>query len=284
MKSTIVAILVTLAIATAADDLDSLRFVNAIEGKTLSIYTNEYDNPITLGFMESTSYLTIQGGVIQITNVLDQNGNALTNGNPIMITFGPHYTSVCINNNGFLMVLYNETAPASMDAAQDSSKAWIRMMDLGSAVEYNTLAYQAGAVFQYVGYLQTTAYVSIPVTTTAMRMYDPQTQTYNTPSLAFQTSFQSNTAYTVMFFTPTSGQTVVITTDRMVAGATQPSSTTGSNTGSLSTGDQTGSQTSSQTGQTQTGGVINNNETNGASSISTLGMVAFVASFLALLF
>jgi len=117
----------------------------------------------------------------------------------------------------------------------DSSKAFVRLMDLSSSITYVTLASQSGTVASYVGYLQTTAYYPVAATTTSMRMWDTQSGSYNSPSVTFDTAFTGLTAYTVVFFTTKAGvQSAKVVMDRSVT-QSSTSGTTGSATLGLTT-------------------------------------------------
>jgi len=296
-----------------AQPSNSVRFVNAIEGTTLTIFTNKLDS-ITLPYMSATAYFPIADGTIQITNVLDQNATSLNNGSPLLTSFGPFYTLVAIINEAetdptkrFALVLFNETAPTSMDTSNDSTKVWVRLMDFSQSVQYITLAYQAGAIAQYVGFLQTTTYTPIAASTTQLRFYNSATQTYNTPSLLINTTFISLNAYTIMFFTSSNGtQSANVIKDRAV-GTNGSTSTSGSatTTGSQSTsGSSTsGSSTSgSQSTQSMTTGVStpstsgtkmttsapsmttnsplqtgSNNQENGSDKLAAFGLISLIA-------
>jgi len=278
---------------------NSVRFVNAIEGSTITIYSNKL-NDINLAYQATTAYFPIADGTIQITNILDQDGNSLTNGVPLLTSFGPYHTLVAVINEAetdptkkFLLVLFNETKPTAMDSANtDSSKAWLRMMDFSQSVKYITLASQAGAIAQYIGFLQTTPYTALAASTSQLRFYNSETQTYNTPSLLVDTSFSGANAYTIMFFTSSTGvQSAVVVNDRAVGSGVVDQSTTTS--GSMTTAPVAGSTTTGSPSLTTqsspmmtTGSVpmmttrspigVNNNE-NGSEKLAAFGLVSLIA-------
>jgi len=266
---------------------NSLRFVNAMEGTTITIYSNKLSD-ITLAYQGATAYYPIDDGTIQITNILDQNGNSLTNGVPLLTSFGPYNTLVAVINDAetdptkkFLMVLFNETKPASMDSANtDTSKAWLRLMDFSQSIKYITLASQAGAIAQYIGFLQATPFTSLAASTNQLRFYNSETETYNTPSLLVDTTFSGANAYTVMFYTSSSGvQSAVVVNDRAVGSGNQQQSTVAASTttGSASTTGQTTESSPMMTTNSPIQQTGVNNQENGSEKLAAFGLVTLIA-------
>jgi len=290
------AIMVSLVIAQPSTS-NSVRFVNAIEGSTLTIYTNKL-NDITLAYQQSTIYYPVADGTIQITNILDQNGNSWNGGNPLLTSFGPYNTLVAVMYEAetdptkkFLLVLFNETKPANMDSGSDNTKAWVRLMDFSQSIKYITLASPAGAIAQYIGFLQTTTYSALSASTNQVRFYNSETQTYNTPSLLVDTSFSGQNAYTIMFFTSSTGvQSTVITNDRTVGSGVSQSTSTASatTTGATDATTQAVPQTTTTTGSpsmttqatmmtTKSPIGVNNPEGNGSGKLAAFGLVSLIA-------
>jgi len=216
----------------------NVRFVNAIEGSTIDIYTNEL-NTVHLTYEQVTDYVSVPAGSIHVTNVLDQNSNSLNNAVPILIQFDYYATVVAVIADGnFVLVLLNETVSTGMSDA-DPSKAYVRMIDLGNATRYTTIASASGSLSTYVGFLEATPFVAIDKSTSDLVVFDSQAGTYNDPILTIPTSFNGGSAYTVFFFTPTSGANAVVQLDRTLPTTSPVTSTPSSSTGTESNSAET---------------------------------------------
>jgi len=287
----------TLSLATP-----SIRFINAIEGVTLRIFSDKLAD-ISLGFTDSTQYYGVTSGSITINNILNQNGISLNNGNPLQTQFGDYNTLVAVLNKAesdpnkqFTFVLFNETTPSNMDTADsDATKSWVRLMDFAQTGRFVTLAYTAGAIASNIGFLVNTPFSAVPATTTQMKLYDSVSGSYNNPDLTLTTDFTAKNAYTIMLFATDAGvKSAKIVTDRQVGGAgvqtsttTSGSSTTGADTTTTAGTSTTGASTStsgasSSTSSTSstpatTRGVINQEDTGAAGKLAAFGLVTLVA-------
>jgi len=288
--NTIIAFTLFIALVSAQD---SIRFVNNVENTTIRIYSNKLDT-ITLPFMGVSQFFNVSDGVLSITNVLDQNSSSLTGGTPLLTEFGAHYTLVATINKAetdptkrFVLALFNESAPAGFDQSTDSTKAWIRFLVLTQDIQYLTLASPAGAIVSYAGFLTYTPYTSIAASTTNMRVYKSDTQTYNTPLIVFNTTFVGLEAYTIMFFTENNGTLsfVSVIDDRHVGAESSTTTAAGTTTGAqgTSTGAQgtttaqgTGAQgtsTGSQATGAMTSGVVSPVTTKAPVEVTTQGVI-----------
>jgi len=167
--------------------------------------------------MEADGYQTVSGGSISVTNVVDStSGDSYTNGQTLLISFDFNATVAVVSFNGsVVLALFNETIPADID----SSEAYIRLIDLASTSNFVTLASTAGSIASYVGSYVCTPYVAMNPSVTALRVFDSVTGTYNTPSVTLSASFVGGDAYTVFYFTPTSGPAATVIYDRSLTGS-----------------------------------------------------------------
>jgi hypothetical protein len=263
-----------------------VRFVNQIEGSNLTVYSNSLD-VIKLEFMNSTSYIAVPSGSISVTNVVNQNGTSLTNGMSILLNFDTYATIALVWTGGqftLVRLLENTSAPLMTD----TSKAYVRVIDLGEGVQYISVATVAGAMSSYQGFLVATNYESVdPSITSEFRIFNSQTGTYNTPMITIPANLTAGNAYTVFFFTSSTGANyATLVYDRDISG---PSSTGATNTNvpmttgmdspvSMTTGmDSPVSMTTGMDSPVSmtTGQIIgsNNNEQNSASQLCSFGIV-----------
>jgi len=291
MKTTFVlALTLSIVAISYAQNVPGVRFVNAMENTTLDIYTNTFKT-ITLNFTDVSGYQAVPAGSIQVTNIVNhETGESYTGANPQLIGFLFNAT-VCIYqiNGTVVLVRFNETAPSTIE----DSESWVRLIDLATASDEITLAYTDGAVAAYVGPMVNTMYYNIDPTTTSMRIYLSATGSYNSPMITLNTDFNASCAYTVFYFTPSTGPIATFNYDRSFLGwsngvssstssSTGVQSTSSSSSSSSTTGVVPSSSTSSSTLQsttTSTSGVVVVQESSAASTI--VGLTAVIGLALA---
>jgi len=214
-------------IAVAICQMPAVRFVNGIEGKTIDIYSGQLDT-VHLDYEGVSGYQQLSGGQISVTNVVDStSGNSFTNGEPLLISFQFNATVAVIpSGNGVVLALFNETLPMPID----TSKAYVRLMSLSSESKFITLASVSGSIASYAGSMVCTQFVAVDPSVSSLRIYDSQSGTYNSPMITLPTTLSAANAYTVFYFTPSSGPAAEIVHDRVLNGdysgaPVQPSST-----------------------------------------------------------
>jgi len=238
------------------------RFVNALEGANVDIHSTEFDT-IHLNYAEASSYQASTTGQVHVTNVVDStSGNSYTNGESLLIQFTFDATIAIIEDNGqVVLALFNETFPGSID----TSKAYIRVLDLASSSEFVNFATIAGTFAAYVGPMVATQFYAVDPSTTDLRVFDSATGSYNAPMVDSTISVTAGNAYTYFYFTPASGASGTFAFDHTVSGAVIPPAT--------STSSSTSAKATSTSGvQTSTSGV-QATSTSGVQSTSTSGIV-----------
>jgi len=232
MFTKIITFLAFLALV-ACDGIPSVRFVNALEGKTIDIYSGQLDT-IHLAYEQVSGYQTLYGGEISVTNVVDStSGNSYTNGEPLLISFDFNATvAIVASGSGVILALFNETFSGPID----TSKAYVRLIDLApvSSKGFITLSETSGNVAAYVGPMVCTLYQPMDGSISSFRIYNSESGTYNNPDIVLPATLDAGTAYTVFYFTPSSGQAAEIVADRQLNGdlsAPPTTPVTGSATG-----------------------------------------------------
>jgi len=219
------AVLLSLIALACSSGTPAVRFVNALEGSTIDIYSSELDT-VHLNYMQVDGYQSVSGGSISVTNVVDSStGNSYTNGQSLLISFDFNATvAVVFFNGGVVLALFNETFPES---SLDTANSYVRLIDLSNSTSFITLASTSGSIASYVGSYVCTTYQSVDPSTTSFRIFDSQTQTYNTPSVTMTATIAAGDAYTVFYFTPSSGPAAVVALDRSLTGSASPDSSSG---------------------------------------------------------
>jgi hypothetical protein len=193
-----------------------VRFVNQIEGSTLTVYSDKLTT-INLAYEAATPYYDVATGSVSITNVLDASGNSLTDGNPILLSFDSFATVALVYTGGkFTLVMLNESLSVPMN---DNTQAYVRMIDLAEAVQYVSLASVAGSITSYTGFLVATPFKPVDPTSNQLRIFESTSGTYNAPLVTIPVSLTAGSAYTVFFFTPQSGATATLVFDHDITGS-----------------------------------------------------------------
>jgi hypothetical protein len=256
-----------------------VRFVNQIEGSTLSIYSDKLPT-LKLSFTDATQYYSIPTGSLSITNVLEKSGDSLINGNSILLSFSAYGTVALVNSTTgvFTLVMLNESSATPMT---DTTKAYIRMIDLGQAVEYVSFAYVAGSISSYTGYLVATSFEAVdPSVATEFRIFESTQGSYNAPLITAPLTLSAGNAYTLFFYTSSGSYTAKLAYDHSISGSVTPVSSTSSSTGSPTpVPSSTSSSGNTQTPLT-TSQIINNQgtetETNASNKVS-IGIFSVIA-------
>jgi len=268
-KNLIIALIACLAFAVASP---SVRFVNGLEGANIDIHTTELDT-ISLNYMSSSAYVA-STGQIHVTNVVDSTtGNSYTNGESLLITFDFAATIAVVYDNGqAILALFNETLPTTVD----TTKAWIRVIDLATSSEFVNFATVSGTFAAYVGPFVATQFQSVAASTNDLRVFDSATGSYNSPMVDIPVSMTAGNAYTVFYFTPASGASANFNFDHTFSGSTQPSSTSSSSSTSTSGAVEPSSTSTSgavEPSSTSTTGSIQVHE----SSAAQIGMITILS-------
>jgi len=253
-----------------------IRFVNQMEGTTLTIYSDKLEI-IKLDFTSATQYYYVPSGSVSVTNVLNTAGASLTNGNPILLSFDGFATVALVTTGGqFTMVMLNESFSSSMD---DSTKAYVRMIDLGEAVQYVSLAYVAGSINAYTGFLVATPFKPVdPASATEFRIFETTKGTYNAPLVTLSTSLTAGKAYTVFFFTPSGSTSATLALDHDISGSIAnptPASTSTSSAGTSTSADASSTSTSSTSSP-----IVSNHENSGVKSTAAIALASLCAMIL----
>jgi len=264
-----------------------VRFVNQIEGRNLTVYTDALP-VMQLSFMNSTAYVSVPSGSLSITNVVDQNGTSLTNGVTILLTFDTYATAALVWTGGqftLVRLLENSSAPLMTD----SSKAYVRVIDLGEDVQYISVATVAGTIASYEGFLVATNYQPVdPSITSEFRIFNSVTGTYNTPILTLPAALIAGEAYTVFFFTPVAGPSAYIVYDHnaTISSSSSPMMTTGMAAPQMTTGMIASPMTTGQSTPMTTGQIVgsNNNQAPNSSASQLLCSFGMFITMIALLF
>jgi len=271
-----------------------VRFVNQIEGRNLTVYSDALP-VMQLPFMNSTAYVSVPSGSLSITNVVDQNGTSLTNGVSLLLTFDTYATAALVWTQGqftLVRLLENTSAPVMTDA----TKAYVRVINLGEGVQYISVATVAGTISSYQGFLVATNYQQVdPSITSEFRIFNSVSGTYNTPIITIPATLTAGKAYTVFFFTPSNGidsayyvydHDAIISSGSPMTTGSVAQMTTGVAAPQMTTGNTPSPITSGQAQNTPmtTGQVVgsNNNQTpnSSASQLCSLGMLVTMIAVL----
>jgi hypothetical protein len=275
-------IIFSLILSLAAATSPSVRFVNQVEGSTLTVYSNAIST-FSLDYMASTNYYPIEGGQLMVTNILDQNGNSLNDGNSLLLSFGSFATIALVKiGNTFTPVQLNETVDPNMPM-NDVSKAYVRMIDLGQGVQYVSFAAVSGSLSAYTGFLVATPFKEVSPSINEFRIFDSQSGTYNTPILKTSVTLQAGKVYTYFFFTPTNTVSGYLAYDHDVDGSinipTQPSTTQAQPT-QATTGTVSNTPSTPVTSGVIVGTPVNNHEHSGASKMIIGSIFALIVLLL----
>jgi hypothetical protein len=200
-----------------------VRFVNTIEGVTVTIKSNRLAD-ISLNYQSVTNYNAIPEGSISVSSISDSNGNQLTSVS-ILINFNFFATVAVVKYEGrTVLVLFNETMPAAND--NNGNRAWIRMMNFNSAINYISIDSNSAALFSYVGYLEVTPFVAINAASTSSLIGSQSGNGAVSFPVDIGSGFIANNAYTIMVFSPASGNIGKVVYDHAVASSSSSSAST----------------------------------------------------------
>jgi hypothetical protein len=215
IKSTIVTIIVLLFAAVAsAQNVPNIRFVNALEGKTLSIQTDHLPQINDLAFTESTNYTAVVGGSLSVM-VVDNSTGALFNSSQLVL-FSNYCTVAIVSLNGtFALVPFNETVASSMinnfvapNSTAAPTRYWVRVINTASAqITLFPQSQTNTALFSYVGFLQATPYVEVNETLINQFII---TKPGTTTAITVVANAANSTAYTIFAFNSTVNSNGVI--------------------------------------------------------------------------
>jgi len=249
----------------------NVRFVNAIEGVSVEIQTDQFAT-INLAYTGVSSYETANTGSVQITNIIDStSGDSLINNQPQMIYFDSFYATVALvnSNTGVVCVLYNETLTADQLANGSQTSAFVRFIDLAQ-LNFTNLQGDgnpnSAILFSYEGYLVNTPFVEVSPQFTSLIV--SQAGTSNQWTVPVSLSISS--LYTIFFFGESGTYSGVATYDRTIpngvatTGMSNIPSTTGANV--VQTTGMVPSQTSGMQTPVTTASPIINNQQNSAST------------------
>eukprot|EP01114_Cavostelium_apophysatum_P001944 TRINITY_DN116_c0_g1_i2.p1 TRINITY_DN116_c0_g1~~TRINITY_DN116_c0_g1_i2.p1 ORF type:complete len:511 (+),score=171.59 TRINITY_DN116_c0_g1_i2:135-1667(+) len=205
-----------------------VRFMNALEGQTITI-TTDNAGTFTLSYKQVSEYVQVNSATTIVLTVTNQLAVALI---PVSVTVQlDGYTTFAAqwNTQGdFSFLRFEETLPADVDLS--ANLAYIRVISLGGGVGAINIALGGVPIFTNIGNLQFSNYVSVPAETAASSLWIYQSggMIANTYPITDAEVFGANGAYTIFWFTPTqsgsAGAEVVM--DRNLAGL---SMTTGMN-------------------------------------------------------
>jgi len=261
-----------------------VRFVNGLEGASIDIHSTELDT-IHLEYMQASTYTGIAAGQIHVTNVVDSNtGNSYTNGEPLLITFNFDATVAVVSNGATaVLALFNETNAVS----SDTSKSWIRVIDLATSSEFVNFATVEGSFAAYVGPMVVTKCQAVSASDNELRVYDSATGSYNSPMVSLPIAMTAGNAYTAFYFTPSSGPAATFFLDHPFSngGSTpvptpNPTSTSGSPNDSTSGSPNDSTSSSSASPSTSSSSQPQQHQ-NSASQVGIFVLLSIVASILA---
>jgi len=256
-----------------------VRFVNAIEGVTVQIATDQFATT-TLAYTGVSSYETASTGSVQITNIINSATSAsLINNQPQMIYFDNFYATVALVNSGsgVVCVLYNETLSADDMANGSQTSAFVRFIDLAQLNFTNLQGSgnpNSAILFSYEGYLVNTPYVDVSPEFTSLLVV--QAGTANQWSVPVSLSISS--LYTIFFFGSDGDFSGVATYDRTIPNGF---STTGVMNTPMTTGIVAATTGIANESPLTSGSQIINHE-NSANSIFVGMGITLVAAILAL--
>eukprot|EP01114_Cavostelium_apophysatum_P017656 TRINITY_DN52_c0_g1_i4.p1 TRINITY_DN52_c0_g1~~TRINITY_DN52_c0_g1_i4.p1 ORF type:complete len:450 (+),score=68.24 TRINITY_DN52_c0_g1_i4:103-1452(+) len=208
-----------------------VRFINAIQGQTLTFMTN--NGPVNsalspLAYKGITDYIPVWNNSITVVSVT--NGQISFTNVAILIEL-KGWTTVAAQYNlqgTFDLIRYDENFPST--ATPNSGKAWLRVISLGGAVGGISIAAEGTPILTGVTNLQGTSFVGISATTSSIWIYQSGGMAANTYPLSLNGGFTANGVYTIFWFTPSaSAPEPRLVYDRNLAGTSMTS--TGSNDG-----------------------------------------------------
>eukprot|EP01114_Cavostelium_apophysatum_P004813 TRINITY_DN151_c0_g1_i1.p1 TRINITY_DN151_c0_g1~~TRINITY_DN151_c0_g1_i1.p1 ORF type:complete len:336 (+),score=83.88 TRINITY_DN151_c0_g1_i1:115-1122(+) len=256
-----------------------IRFINAIEGQTLTFTTNNA-GVFTLSYKEVSEYVEVSAQSVTVISVTNAEGISLTATSLLIQLNG--YTTVAAQYNAqgaFDLFEFAETFPST--PAANSGNAWFRVISLGGRVGGISIASEGQAIFTTVTNLQGTNFAAIPPTTSSIWIYQSGGMIANTYPLDLEGGFVANGVYTIFWFTPQNGAAGGdLVFDRMRAGSS--SVTTGQNGGSMAT-TGTVNNDGSNDNSGDDGVDVTIDSTNTEDSFATKAQISFALGVLALL-
>jgi len=240
----------------------AVRFVNVYGAaeSPITLNTNKPSMPtITLAYQQISDFITFADGMLNILSVTDKSGSQLT-GTTLQLRFNGYATVAIVKTNtGLVPVFYNETIPTAQIPA---NSGLVRLINLSPAPQYLTINRDLGDIFSYIGYLEATPFVQLPVGTKLVA-FDTQAASLAGNTYPVTGSIVAGKTHTIFFFDKTVGASVI-------ADHAAPNvAPTGSASTSASVSTSTSGSTSSATGNTEI--------PEGNSAVTQIASAVFVA-------
>jgi len=252
----------------------NIRFLNNIEGQTITIQTDALGS-LTLPYQSISPYTAVSNPSISVISVMNVGGSGYSYTNTSIAITLVDYTTVAatFKNGEFYLVMFNETTSSAMTDGTNS--AWVRFIDLTEFIPFLSVNSNSQTLWSYVGYLEATPFVAVdPSITTSF--IATQSGTSNTYPISMDSSLSAGSVYTICVFATSTGPQGIVYLDRSFAPQAALSTTTTGNVVDSTSTSSTSSETPMESSpMMSTSSTSERAHYNSAGKIQTVGFGLF---------